>query len=188
MRFKGRLNGISKDLSTNEFKIEIRASEDVTKAYHKLNKEADLDIEIKKHRERRTLDANSYYWALVGKVADLIGDSRAYIHNQMLRRHPRIELYDDRPVEVLIPETDAAQKKVDESETYHLNPTSILEYGKNGELYRRYEMLRGSHEYDTKEMAILIDDIIAEAKELGIETLPPAEIERMKREWGVEIA
>ena len=40
-------------------------------------------------------------------------------------------------------------------------------------------MLKGSSEYDTKEMSHLIDGLVSECKEMGIETLPPEELERM---------
>ena len=43
--------------------------------------------------------------------------------------------------------------------------------------------LRGSHTYNTAEMARLIDGTVDEAKALGIETLTPAELERMKSTW-----
>ena len=46
-------------------------------------------------------------------------------------------------------------------------------------MYRTYIMLRGSSSYDTKEMARLIDGLVSECKEVGIETLPPDEVERM---------
>ena len=45
----------------------------------------------------------------------------------------------------------------------------------------------GSSTYDTKEMSALIDSIVCEAKSLNIETETPEEIERMKREWGIDI-
>lgn len=45
-------------------------------------------------------------------------------------------------------------------------------------------MIKGSSEYDTAEMAHFIDSIVEEAKELGIETSTPDELERMKQEWG----
>ena len=48
-----------------------------------------------------------------------------------------------------------------------------------------YKIYRGSHTYDTKEMSVLIDGTVADAKELGIETLPPAELQAMKERWGV---
>jgi hypothetical protein len=45
--------------------------------------------------------------------------------------------------------------------------------------------MRGSHTYDSREMSRLIDGTVSEAKELGIETLSPAELERMKQQWRV---
>jgi len=37
--------------------------------------------------------------------------------------------------------------------------------------------------YDTKEFSVLLDEVITEAKELGIDTATPDEIERMKQEY-----
>ena len=42
----------------------------------------------------------------------------------------------------------------------------------------------GSSKYDTANMSRLIDGIISECKEQGIETLPPEELERLKQQWG----
>ena len=40
-------------------------------------------------------------------------------------------------------------------------------------------MLRGSSTYNTREMSVLIDGVVTEAKELGIETLTPDQIKEM---------
>lgn len=40
-------------------------------------------------------------------------------------------------------------------------------------------MLRGSSTYDTDEMSKLINGLVSECQEMGIETLPPQELERM---------
>ena len=55
--------------------------------------------------------------------------------------------------------------------------------GKGGAMYRTYMMLKGSSEYNTKEMSHLIDGLVSECKEMGIETLPPEELERMMSEY-----
>lgn len=44
-------------------------------------------------------------------------------------------------------------------------------------------MLAGSSTYDTKEMSELINGLVAECKEQGIETLPPEELARMMAEY-----
>ncbi len=41
----------------------------------------------------------------------------------------------------------------------------------------------GSSTYDTKQMSSLIDQLIFDAKELGIETATPQELARYKEEW-----
>ena len=46
-----------------------------------------------------------------------------------------------------------------------------------------YWVVKESHLYNSEEMARLIDGTVTEAKELGIETLPPLEIKRLQDEW-----
>ena len=41
--------------------------------------------------------------------------------------------------------------------------------------------------FRSKEMSILIDGTVQEAKDLGIETMTPDELDRIKQEWGVNI-
>lgn len=56
------------------------------------------------------------------------------------------------------------------------------EYGNGrvqGKDFTHYKVYKGSSEYDSKEMSILIDGIIQEARNIGIETITPAEKELM---------
>ena len=53
----------------------------------------------------------------------------------------------------------------------------------NNKLFYHYAVLKHTHEFDTKEMSILIDGTVQEAKQLGIRTETPDEIERMKSLW-----
>jgi hypothetical protein len=46
-----------------------------------------------------------------------------------------------------------------------------------------YRFWVGSSNYNTKEMSIFIDGLVSECKEQGIETMTPAEIESMMKEW-----
>lgn len=188
MDFEGHLGDIRKDLATNEYIIEIRTSTNVFQALRKI-KEYLLDVSVKKHRKKRSLNANAYYWHLIGELAKLkhLNVSEPYLHNYMLRRHPVPEMIGGEPVYTVIPATPEAEKQVDESETYHLKPTAQVKEGRNGKMYRTYIVLKGSHDYDTKEMSMLIDDAVQEAKEQGVETLPPDQIERMKQEWGIDV-
>lgn len=141
----------------------------------KLSQAEKLDVEIKQHKEKRSLDANAYYWLLVGKIRKATGDSNNRIHNMMLDRYGELERMPDG---TLIP--FCIRDDIDHLEfPYpHLKPTQKT-LAKGDKLYRWYYQIKGSSEYNTAEMSHLIDGIVSECKEMGIETLPPEELERM---------
>lgn len=139
----------------------------------------DKKYELKEHREKRTLNQNSYYWALLTKVADKTDRSRNRCHNEMLASYGQDEFVDDRLVYVEIPDNDRSENQAMESATFHLRPTSSVMEGNNGILYRVWVLMRGSSTYNTAEMRQLLDGLIDEAKQIGIETLPEEELERM---------
>lgn len=139
-------------------------------------KDLDLDVQIKAYREKRSLSANAYFHVLVGKIAEATGQSHTEVHNRLIAEYGQL----DAEVQNIIMDDDIPYQKL---ETLHLRPTTATRMMDNGKLYRIYLVMRGSHTYDTKEMARLIDGTVSEAKELGIETLTPQEIERMKQQW-----
>lgn len=186
MEFTGRAAGVTTDYLTGEMSLILKVNEAavIKDGYDKIKSADKLSVKIAKYREKRSLDANAYYWQLLSKVAEAMDVSKPFAHNYFLRRYGQIEVFDGQAVYVVIPDTEEAEKKIFEEETYHLKPTSQVKVGKDGRLYRTYMMLRGSSSYDTKEMSKLIDGLVSEAKENGIETLPPEELERMKAMWG----
>lgn len=130
-------------------------------------------FEIKEHKEKRSLNANAYAWSLISKIADTVRASKDEIYLAMLKRYGQSEI-----VTVLS----------------HINVNGYFKYYKpiktvklmvNGveKEFTHYFVYKGSSEYDTKEMAILIDGIISEAEQLGIPTLTPNEVERIKASW-----
>lgn len=54
----------------------------------------------------------------------------------------------------------------------------------NGKTGVQLQCYFGSSTYDAKEMSVLIDGVVSECKEMGIETMTPDEIARLKSEWG----
>jgi hypothetical protein len=54
----------------------------------------------------------------------------------------------------------------------------------NGKTFKHLAILIGSSQYDSKQMATLIDGIVSECKELDIETLTPQELAALKMDWG----
>lgn len=143
--------------------------------------------ELREHKEKRSLSQNGYYWTLVTKVAAKLRRSTAYVHNKILREHPHPFLLDGKTVLIPLPDTDEAEDAAMESQTFHVKPCSQVITGKDGQRLRTYMMLRGSSDYDTSEMSVLLDDLIEEAKLQGIETITPRELEKIREyERGAE--
>jgi hypothetical protein len=88
---------------------------------------------------------------------------------------------DGDPVYVLMKDNDKYLRK----ETEHYRPTDAVE-NRKGIWYRWFVLLLPSHLMNSKEMSELIDGTVSEAKELGIDTRTPDEIERMKALWGIK--
>ena len=128
-------------------------------------------VEIKRHHKKRTLDQNALYWATLTELAKKLNVSNNYAHNMMLRRYGSVEDFDDFPGMMILPDTDETQKKVEESEDYHLKPTSEVRTGKDGKAYRTYLLLKGSHSMDTSEMTRLIDGLRDECRQVGVEMI-----------------
>ena len=136
-----------------------------------MNQDGDKFFEVKQHREKRSLNANSYAWALITKIADVVGASKDEIYLHMLKRYGQSSV-----VSVLSDVNVSGFFKYYE------------EFGKSslkGKDFTHYKVFKGSSEYNSREMTVLIDGIVAEAQELEIETLPPYEIARLKEMWEV---
>lgn len=184
----GRLKGLGIDLMSRHQKLEIEVDSDIRKEYDKLKDKEKLRVRIVQYRKKRSLDANAYYWTLLTKFADVIGLSNPEAHNMMLRGYGQSEIFDGKAVYVTIPDTEEAEKKVNNATDYHLAPTSQVRLGNDGVMYRTYRLLRGSRTYDTKEMSRLIDGLITCCKEAGIpetEIVTPNEKEILKERYGV---
>lgn len=142
----------------------------------------ELDIQIKPYKKKRSLDANAYYWVLTNKIASVLRTSTAEVHLNQLIKYGVMDL----------DETGAARWVVMKDgvkvpDGLYLQPTSNLVRmpGKKNEFVGRvYIVYRGSHTYNTQEMSVLIDGTIQDAKDLGIDTITPAEKARMLAAWG----
>lgn len=150
-------------------------------------RDEDVNLSIKKYKEKRSIDANAYYWVLLSKFSEVMGFSKPYAHNYFLCKYGQLEVCDGKNILAYIPCTEKAFKQAAEDEYIHLKPTSNVKMGNDGVMYRMYKLVKGSSAYDTYEMAKLIDGLVAECQENGIETLTPDELNRLKEQWGIKI-
>ena len=135
--------------------------------------------DLTEHKERRRLTQNAYYFMLIGKISQKTHISTAEIHNRNLRDLGLVEKMNGSLVPVYLPDTDDAERTALESETFHIKPTSQTKEGKDGR-YRCYVLLRGSHTFSVAEFSALVDLAVQDAKEQGIETMTPKELEHMR--------
>ena len=134
----------------------------------------DKQFKVEEYRKKRTLSQNSYYWQLLGQVADVLRMSKTEVHNLMLAEYGQV----DTDLRYVIMRDDIDWKGLD---TMHLKPTASVKTMDNGVLYRVYLVIRGSSTYNTREMSVLVDGIIQEAKQQGIETMTPADLAELRR-------
>ena len=146
---------------------------------HLLEQERNKQWEIKPFKQARTKRQNAYYWVLLTQVADALRMSKTECHNRMLRDYGQPCIVEGEVIYAMLPDFDEVERGTLKSETYHLKPTSRTRSGAEHD-YRAYMLLRGSHEYNTQEMTVLLDGLIQEAKQLGIETATPDELARMR--------
>lgn len=171
MTFRGRLKGIRKDWQTNTPIVALTLENGAICALNDLS-DKDLSIEIKPYKQKRSLEANSYLWILCSKLADKLQTSKEEVYETMLQRYGCF--YEDENGYITI----TVKSEVDMSKI-----EGHWKYIKEVNGFKSYLMIKGTSQYDTREMAHFLDAVVEECKEMGIETLPPDEIERMKATW-----
>lgn len=143
-------------------------------------KDCECDIIIKKHREKRSLDANAYAWVLLGKLAEKLNRSDEDIYIELIHDiggcHHIVPVRDDALESWIhlwekVPKTKIGWK------------VKVLGSCKNAKGYTNTINYFGSSAFDTAQMSRLIELIVQECKEQGIETMTPAEIERLEKAW-----
>lgn len=120
---------------------------------------------LKQWRNTRSLDANRYMWALLDQIAMMLDSSRDEIYEQMLQDYGILD------TNVVITASSTTDPGAFEGH---------WKFYRTDGAWTAYIKIRGTSTYDTKEMSYFLDRVIEEAKNLGIETATPEELERIK--------
>lgn len=168
------------EIGTVQIHITVQGLKDALQTAEKFVKlqGEDITLKVEKARQRRSLNANAYFYELCGKIADATDSSKDEIHNRMLCRYGQYLRDKDDNIVFYMLKADA---DYEELQTLHLKPTGKTE-DRNGTMYAWFAVMKPSHEMDSREMAKLIDGTVSEAKDLGIEVLSDNEIKRMESE------
>lgn len=138
--------------------------------------EKNYEIIIRERKKKRSLDANAYFWTLCRKLAVKLNVPEKEVYRKLITE---IGSY-----EMLAIKTDAVARFITEWEKNGIG-WICQEVGESRSQkgFTWIKAYYGSSRYNTAEMARLIDSIIEECTEVGIETLTPHEIEMLKKEW-----
>lgn len=137
-------------------------------------KDKQFDIEIKEHKEHRSLSANAYAWLLQDKISKALNRRIDDIHNEMVLQYGVLETFSVKK--------ESVESVIRLCDYYKILGESEL----NGTTFVHIRCGIGTHLYDTAEMAKFIQGVVAEAQELGIPTKTPDEIAELESLWRSE--
>ena len=192
MEFIGYIKGLARDEETDRYQVTIQIDEECKTAFGEIkdnyNQGQKLKITIAKWYKKRSLNANDYMWALLDKIANCkdIRISKNEVYEQMLQSYGTLKYNGDELSKIQVPrDTDISGKP---GHWMYNRLVELYDEFDRAVQFDEYIEIKGSSEYNTEEMACLLDGIIFEAKELGIETAPDADYQKMLEEWGTQYA
>ena len=161
------------NIDSEGFWLSLRVTEKEQAKFFLDNWKDKLHIAILKvFRNKRSLDANAYLWVLLQKMAEVLKSTKDELYLQELAKYGQF-------THIVVHPSIADKVKNEWRVSEEVGDVTI-----NGNTGRQIRCYFGSSTYNTKEMSVLIDGVVSDCKELGIETLPPEKLESMKASWG----
>lgn len=139
-------------------------------------KDRAYDLTIKEHRKKRSLDANAYFWELVGQLADALRITPKEIYRQAIQNIGG-------NYEIIPVKAEAADKFKEAWEKNGLGWPCVDMGPSKITGYRNLKAYYGSSTYDTRQMSMLIDNIVQDCKAVGIETRSREDIDSLLGGW-----
>ena len=173
----GKIVDMSFDFKTGKAKLtlELNEKQKAMNLYDEMHEVDKLSIKISKYREKRSLDANAYFFVLADKLAEKLNTTKEEIYRNAIREIGGVS-------EIVCVKDNAVARLRSGWESNGLGWQtetfpSKLEGCTNVILYY------GSSTYDKAQMSRLICNIVQDCKAVGIETRSPNEIADMLSLW-----
>ena len=136
-----------------------------------------LTVAVEWYKEKRSLNANAYFHVLVDKIAEAMQLGADETKVKMVLEYGTIATECGEPVIVALPKSANVAD-------YYKYAKWIADFtAKNKKPYSQYVFYKHTHTLDKAEMKRLIDGVVYEAKELGIETRTPEELANLIATW-----
>lgn len=130
-------------------------------------------ISIDRQKRKRSLNANAYMWQMCQKIAEKVGATKETVYRKNIREVGSFET-----VELI---SAGAARFIRRWQANGLGCIAEPLSERNG--YTTIIAYYGSSSYSTAEMSRLIEAVVEEAKTLGVETMTPLELDRLKAAW-----
>lgn len=130
-----------------------------------------MTIEAKKRVKKRSLDANALLWHCIGDIAKALVTDKDDVYKIMLQRYGKFTY-------ICLSEKAAEQFKKTWRVVEEVGNVTI-----NGKPAVQLLCYYGSSQLDSKEFSKLLDGVISEMKEMGLETPVPADIREAMRQY-----
>lgn len=139
-----------------------------------MTQKQDKKYEVKEYKTKRSLDSNAYCWVLLGKLQEKLKIPKEEIYRDLIKNIGSYEI---------IPVKNEAVEKF--RKAWSKNGIGwITEITKSKlEGYTNVITYYGSSSYNTAEMSKLIELIVQECQQLGIETRNTGEIKSLLESW-----
>ena len=133
------------------------------------------EYDIALARKKRSLNANAYAWRLINDIALAVRETPENVYREALKNIPNIcevLCVQDKAVDSMerLWTRDHIGRRVEREESKIKGCTNLYIY-------------YGSSDFDTRQMSILIDNLVQDARALGIETRPEEEIKSLLEAW-----
>jgi hypothetical protein len=174
MIFTGIFKGVTTDWTTGEHNITFSISEKSALAEIEHIKDcAKLHIEAKPYRKKRSLDANAMLWACLGEIARASTPPLVPwdVYLFMLKRYGQYTYICVKPNMV-----EAMKRQWREIEV-------VGDIDINGKQAVQLLCYFGSSTYDSKEFSVLLDGVVSEMKEMGLQPPPSKDMQRAIEQW-----
>ena len=173
------MKGIIKEITITDFEKRIALAKIEIKGENNCNellkyKNENKIVEITEHKELRSLDANGYMWVLLTKLQEKLKLPKEDIYKFYIQKIGSCEV---------LPVKKEAVKRF--REAWQKNGLGYITETATSKLdgYVNVIAYYGSSSYNTAEMTRLIDEVIKDCKEQGIETKTDKEIQSLINEW-----
>ena len=158
------------------FQVDEDEADNLYALANAIQPDKEYELLIRKRPKKRTTDANAYAWKLISLISAEIGLSPIEVYQQQI-----LDMYSYR--DVLIKDSDLNREISDWRQQGIGWLCEVVGPSPLHEGYTWLRKYRGSSSFTTSEMSRFIDNIIFEAKELGIQTESPSRINALKQEW-----